>query len=171
MIQLPTTAVHLLLVHFILPYSGKLSLEKSFTDWWKIIFFGEKSVADCSLVPPKDTTSLNFVEKISVNSHKTSKFSPSKVSRCMVSNETCCISVHRCHMHYTTVLHTLVNQFLSSLCSLSALTYFQCVLIFEELKTTEGEGKTLFGQYTSPRLKVSLVNREEVICYQLEFGK
>ena len=118
--------------------------------------FGEKSFVDCSLVPPKDTTLLNFVEKISANSHKTSKFSPSKVS--------CCISVHRCHMHYITTLHTLVNQFLSRVnfsVFFSALTYFQCVLIFEELKTTEGEGKTLFGQYTSPCLKVGLVNREK----------
>jgi len=36
----------------------------------------------------------------------------------------------------------------------SALTYFHCLQVIEELKSTEGEAKNIFGQYTSPRLKV-----------------
>ena len=36
--------------------------------------FSLKTFTDCSLVPPKDATPTNFVEKTVANSHKTSKF-------------------------------------------------------------------------------------------------
>ena len=38
------------------------------------IFVEEGSVADCSLVTPKDDMPTNFIEKTFANSHKTSKF-------------------------------------------------------------------------------------------------
>jgi len=48
-------------------YIEKLSQEETDVSWWK-------TVTDCSLVPPKDATPPNFVEKTFTNSHKTSKF-------------------------------------------------------------------------------------------------
>ena len=36
--------------------------------------FPEQTFTNCSLVPPKDTTPPNFVDKTFMNSHKTSKF-------------------------------------------------------------------------------------------------
>ena len=46
---------------YILPYSGKLSREKTFPDWLLVL-------------PPKDVTPSNFMEKTFKNSNKTSKF-------------------------------------------------------------------------------------------------
>lgn len=34
------------------------------------------------------------------------------------------------------------------------LNYFDCVEVLEKLKVEDGENKTLFGQYTAPRVKV-----------------
>ena len=53
--------------------AGNFRGEKLSQIGWKIWFRIENSV-DCSLVPPKDTTPPNFMEKTSGNSHKTSKF-------------------------------------------------------------------------------------------------
>ena len=51
----------------------KLSREKTLVKWWKMIC-AEKTIVDCSLVPPTDATPPKFVEKTFVSSHKTSKF-------------------------------------------------------------------------------------------------
>ena len=40
----------------------------------------DRNFVDCPLVPPKDTTPPNSAEKTFMNSHKTSKFAPSKFS-------------------------------------------------------------------------------------------
>ena len=54
-------------------YSRELSRKKTFANWWKMQFSQIKLV-NCSLVPPKDTTPLNFVEKTFTNSHITLTF-------------------------------------------------------------------------------------------------
>ena len=48
--------------------------EKTLVNWWKMSFFLEKTFVECSLVPPNNAMSPNFVEKNFTNSHKTSKF-------------------------------------------------------------------------------------------------
>ena len=45
---------------------------ENFHELWKI--FVENTFTDCSLVPSKDTTPLNFTGETFVNGHKTSKF-------------------------------------------------------------------------------------------------
>ena len=37
---------------------------------------------------------------------------------------------------------------------LPVLNYFDCVRVFEAVKEVDGDSKSLFGQYTSPRVKV-----------------
>ena len=57
----------------------------------------EKTFADCSLVPPKDATHPNILEKTFTNSYKTSKFakvSPSKVSCYTVTGTTLVYTLH-----------------------------------------------------------------------------
>ena len=53
--------------HYI-SHSRKLTLEKTFANWW----FSHRKLF--SLVHPKDTKPQNFAEKTFVNSHKTLKF-------------------------------------------------------------------------------------------------
>ena len=70
-------------------YSGKLSREKTFTNWWKVHFLRRKLSQIAHFTVPKDATPPNFMEKTVTNSHKfklrnSRKFSPSKVSRYMV---------------------------------------------------------------------------------------
>ena len=36
----------------------------------------------------------------------------------------------------------------------SVLNYFDFVRVFESVKEVDGDSKSLFGQYTSPRVKV-----------------
>ena len=59
--------VNVLCKQKVLPYSGKLSIEKTFANWWKIRFSRRKPSGFC-----RATT--NFAEKTFVNSHKTAKF-------------------------------------------------------------------------------------------------
>ena len=72
-------------IKYQLPYSGKLSKEKTFTNWWKYDFRGENF---CSA---KGRHAPNFAEKtsayIATKQQNSWKFSPSKVLRytvCMV---------------------------------------------------------------------------------------
>ena len=60
-------------IKLMLPFSGKLLWEKTFAKWWKKNF-AEKTFADYLLMPPKDATPPNFMEKNFANSHKTMKF-------------------------------------------------------------------------------------------------
>lgn len=48
------------------------------------------------------------------------------------------------------------------------LNYFDCVRVFEAVKEVDGDSKSLFGQYTSPRVKVHVLgtNMEEQIVLQ-----
>ena len=39
--------------------------------------------------------------------------------------------------------------------ALPGLNYFQCHQMLETLKTLDGEGKSLFGKYNSPRVQVA----------------
>ena len=55
-------------------YSGKLSREKTFANWWKRQFSWRKLSRNACCAAPKDTTPPNFAEKNFVNSHKTAKF-------------------------------------------------------------------------------------------------
>ena len=48
--------------------------EENFRELVENKIFTEKTFTDCSLVPPKDATPLNFAEKTFAISHKTSKF-------------------------------------------------------------------------------------------------
>ena len=45
-------------------YSGKVSQEKAFVNWWKVRF-SWRTFTDCLLVLPKDGTPPNFAEKLS----------------------------------------------------------------------------------------------------------
>ena len=56
-----------------IPYSGKLSREKTFTDWWKYDFRGENFSGLLAFAAPKDAMPPNFTEKTFANSHKTVK--------------------------------------------------------------------------------------------------
>ena len=56
-----------------IPYSGKLSREKTFADWWKYDFCGENFCGLLAFAAPKDATPPNFTEKTFANSHKTAK--------------------------------------------------------------------------------------------------
>ena len=72
----------------IISYSGKLSREKTFANWWKIRFRWENFRRLLAFAVPKDTMPPNFAEKTFTDSHKTRnlrKFSPSKVFRYTVS--------------------------------------------------------------------------------------
>lgn len=71
--------------------------------------FAEKTFTDCSLVsPPKDATPPNFAEKAFVNSYKTSKFSPLKVSCYTVHvakrNNICSIKLNKTIMTHSTTI-------------------------------------------------------------------
>ena len=57
-----------------LPYSGKLSREKTFANWWKIRFCGENFHGLLAFPVPRDATPPNFAEKTFANSLKTAKF-------------------------------------------------------------------------------------------------
>ena len=37
---------------------------------------------------------------------------------------------------------------------IAVVSYFDCVRVFEAVKEVDGDSKSLFGQYTSPRVKV-----------------
>ena len=52
------------------PYSGKLSREKTFTNWWKIQFSWRNFHRFLTYAVPKNATTLNFAEKTFANSHK-----------------------------------------------------------------------------------------------------
>ena len=57
-----------------IPYSGKISKEKSFAKLVeKNTIFVQKTFADCSLDPSKDVTPQNYMEKTFANIHKTLK--------------------------------------------------------------------------------------------------
>lgn len=38
------------------------------------------------------------------------------------------------------------------------MTYFDCKAVLETVKKLDGDSKTLFGQYTAPRVKVNVPN-------------
>ena len=57
-----------------LPYSGKLSREKTFANWWKIRFLRRKLSWIVTFAAPKDATPPNIMEKTFINSHQTVKF-------------------------------------------------------------------------------------------------
>ena len=56
-----------------IPYSGKLSREKTFADWRKYDIRGENFRGLLAFAAPKDATPPNFAEKTFANSHKTAK--------------------------------------------------------------------------------------------------
>ena len=70
----------------ILPYSGKLSRENTFANWWKI---GEKTFTHCLLLPCQKTPHPKILRRklsqIVTKSRNSRKFSPSKVSHYTVS--------------------------------------------------------------------------------------
>ena len=68
----------------IILHSGKLSKEKVLQIGEKYDVRGDNFCGLFAFAVPKDATLPNFTEKTFVNSHKTAKFSPSKVSRYMV---------------------------------------------------------------------------------------
>ena len=85
--------------------------------------FMEETFADCSLVPPKDTTTPNFEEKTFQNSHittKFAKFSPSKVSLYMVLSPVTmhwiCIPFVIAFLLYTLIQSLLYNLSLRVAC-------------------------------------------------------
>ena len=59
---------------FLVPYSGKLSREKTFMNWWKIRFSQTKLLRIVRLCRAKEFHAPNFREKTFANSHKTAKF-------------------------------------------------------------------------------------------------
>ena len=68
----------------IILYSRKLSREKLLQIGEKYDVRGENFCGLFAFAAPKDATLPNFTEKTFANSHKTVKFSTSKVSRYMV---------------------------------------------------------------------------------------
>ena len=72
---------------WLLPYSGKLSREKTFVDWWKYDFRGENFRRLLAFAVPKDATpqiSQRKFSRIATKPKKSRKFSPSKVFCYMV---------------------------------------------------------------------------------------
>ena len=61
-------------------YSGKLLKKKSFCKLVENTIFVEKTFTDCLLVPPKDATPPDSVEKTFANSHRTLKFTTKVLS-------------------------------------------------------------------------------------------
>ena len=71
-------------ISFCVPYSGKLSREKTFANWWKYDFRGENFRGLPAFVMPKDTTlqiSWRKLSCIAAKPRNLQKFSPSKVFR------------------------------------------------------------------------------------------
>ena len=67
-----------------LPYSGKLSREKTFANWWKYDFCRENFRRLLAFALPKDTTpqiSRKKLSRIATKLRNSRKFSPSKVFR------------------------------------------------------------------------------------------
>ena len=58
----------------LIPYSGKLLREKTFTNWWKIWFLRRKLSQIARFCSPKGHHAPNFAEKTFAYSHKTAKF-------------------------------------------------------------------------------------------------
>ena len=77
-VSFPKTRKWAQCLEWYVPYSRKISREKTFMNWWKI----QKIFAGCLLMPSKDALLSNFMEKIFANSQNASKFvkwSPLKV--------------------------------------------------------------------------------------------
>ena len=81
------TSIDLVLIY--IPYSGKFSRKKTFTNWWKIWFLWRK-LADCSLVPcrraPCPQILWRKLSQIATKLRNSRKFSPSKVFHYTVVN-------------------------------------------------------------------------------------
>ena len=70
-----------------IPYSGKLSREKTFANWWKYNFCGENFHRLLAFATPKDATlqiSRRKLSRIATKLQNSRKFSPLKVSRSTV---------------------------------------------------------------------------------------
>ena len=94
-----------------IPYSGKLSREKTFVNWWKLRFFtkktfAEKTFTDCSFLlcqwMPHLQISQRKLSQIATEMWKSWKFSPSTVSRYTVNQvnyvHLCVSQIWWCHM-------------------------------------------------------------------------
>ena len=72
-----------------IPYSGKLSREKTFANWWKYNFRRENFRGLHAFAMPKDATpqiSQRKLSRIATKPQNSRKFSPSKVFRYTVSD-------------------------------------------------------------------------------------
>ena len=73
-VGIPAPVLNILHTGQELPYSGKLSREKTFADWQKIRFSRRKLSWIACLCRAKECHAPNFTEKTFANSHKTTKF-------------------------------------------------------------------------------------------------
>ena len=94
-----------------IPYSMKLSREKTFMNWWKIRFFSEKTFVDCSILLSHTQISQRTLSWIATKPQNSRKFSPSKVFRYMVVSTAHCAGVCRSVLSVTLTCDSETTSF------------------------------------------------------------